>query len=294
MPNRIIREGWLESERINELDASAERFFLRLCLRADDFGRFHANPLLLKSSLFPLRDDTRSTDIPRWIAACEKAGLLRCYEVEGKKFVEIAKFGQRTRAQVSKFPTPPSCDSHLSDIRPSNGSHLSDTGPSGDGHARTESESESEAEAESISSRLKPDGSDQLIVEPSASEPKPPKPPKVTAPDCERFVDWFLGLLESTGGPVPKLSEDERAKWADAYEKLLRLDGHTKDEVKAVCEWARNDSFWRGNFMSPRKLRTKTADGVAYFCFFVNKMRAAASPQSVTGQRDFNKHPLHQ
>jgi hypothetical protein len=137
MPSRIIREGWLESERINELDAPAERFFLRLCLRADDYGRFHANPTLLKSSLFPLREDVRSTDIPRWLAACEKAGLVRCYEVDGKRFVEIGRFDQRTRAKVSKFPSPPPL-----------GGQLPDTCPADGGHPRTEANAESDSETD--------------------------------------------------------------------------------------------------------------------------------------------------
>ena len=85
MPSRVIRDGWVESERIDHLDVHGERFFLRLCLRADDYGRYHAHPALLKSNLFPLKEDVRSTDIPRWLAACEKAGLLRCYEVDGKR-----------------------------------------------------------------------------------------------------------------------------------------------------------------------------------------------------------------
>lgn len=99
MPSRIIREGWLESEAINSLDQGAELFFLRLCLRADDYGCYHANPVLLKSLLFPLREATRSTDIPRWLAACEKAGLVRCYSdhATGKSCLHIPKFGQRVK-----------------------------------------------------------------------------------------------------------------------------------------------------------------------------------------------------
>ena len=107
MPTRLIREGWLESEAINQLDPLSERFFLRLCLRADDYGRFHANPILLKSALFPLREDVRGADISRWLAACEKSGMVRCYSDSGKPYLEIPKFGQRTRADKSKFPEPP-------------------------------------------------------------------------------------------------------------------------------------------------------------------------------------------
>lgn len=106
MPNRYVRESWIDSAAIEQLDAHAERFFLRLILKADDFGRYTANPVALKNTLFPLKEDVRSTDSSRWLAACEKAGLVRCYETPKGRFLEIPKFGQRARAAVSKFPDP--------------------------------------------------------------------------------------------------------------------------------------------------------------------------------------------
>lgn len=141
MPNRIIREGWLESEKIAKLDPKEERFFLRLCLRADDFGRFHSNPLLLKASLFPLCDDARSTDIPRWLAACELAGLVRCYTAENKPCVEILNFRQRSRAATSRFPQPP-------DGPPANAGPMSDTCQTDDRPPRTYSYSETDSKTE--------------------------------------------------------------------------------------------------------------------------------------------------
>lgn len=122
MPTRMIREGWLESERIDQLDANAERFFLRLLLKADDYGRYHAAPQMLKSTLFPMKEDIRSTDMTRCLAACEKAGLVRCYEVAGKQLLEIHRFDQRLRSKASKFPPP---DGHMPDICPTHDGHMS-------------------------------------------------------------------------------------------------------------------------------------------------------------------------
>lgn len=118
MPNRIVREGWLTSPRIDGLDANEERFFLRLLLKADDFGRYSANLVELKNTLFPLKEDVRATDSSRWLAACEKAGLVRCYDTPKGRFLEISDFRQRTRAKDSKFPCPPS-DGQPPDISPS-------------------------------------------------------------------------------------------------------------------------------------------------------------------------------
>lgn len=110
----------MDSDAINSLSCEAERFFLRLCLVADDYGRFDARPQVLKSALFPLGETLRSTDIAAWLAECEKAGLVRCYEVDSKPYVVIPKFRQRLRAHRARFPQPPwpSDGGHAPDMRP--------------------------------------------------------------------------------------------------------------------------------------------------------------------------------
>ncbi len=40
MPNRVIREGILNSQRVNKLTEPAELFYRRLMSVVDDFGRF--------------------------------------------------------------------------------------------------------------------------------------------------------------------------------------------------------------------------------------------------------------
>lgn len=137
----MIRDGWLESPAIDQLDPHAERFFLRLCLRADDFGRYHALPQLLKSNLYPLKDEVKSTEVAKWLSACAAAGLLRCYNADGKPFLEILKFGQRMRQAVSKFPAP-------SDNCPTDARHMPVICPSSDGQLPDIGRPESEGEGE--------------------------------------------------------------------------------------------------------------------------------------------------
>lgn len=110
MPCRYIREEYLTSERVDQLDAKAERFYFRLFLVVDDFGRFEANEKLLKSKVFPLKDDVRVTDITRWLTACEAAGLIRLYTVSGKRYLSVDRFAQtraNCRSTKSKYPEPP-------------------------------------------------------------------------------------------------------------------------------------------------------------------------------------------
>jgi hypothetical protein len=57
MPNRVLREGILTSERVNALDWPAEVFYRRLMSVVDDFGRYWAKPELLRAGLYPLHHD---------------------------------------------------------------------------------------------------------------------------------------------------------------------------------------------------------------------------------------------
>lgn len=107
MPNRIVREGILSSERIASLGWPEEVFYRRLMSVVDDYGRYEANPLLLRAKCYPLQIDTvRTADITRWMAACQKAGVLLGYAVNDKQYLELCNFQQQQRS-ASKFPPPP-------------------------------------------------------------------------------------------------------------------------------------------------------------------------------------------
>lgn len=107
MPNRILRDGINSSERIARLQWPEEVLYRRLMSVVDDYGRTDANPQLLRSRCYPLQTDrVRTADISRWLAACQQAGLILHYEVDGKWYLEIRDFGQKQRTD-SKFPAPP-------------------------------------------------------------------------------------------------------------------------------------------------------------------------------------------
>lgn len=110
MPSRYIREDYLTSEHVDALDVHSERFFFRLFLVVDDFGRTDANLKILRSKCYPLKDDIRTTDISRFLDTVEKAGLIHLYTVAGKRYLEILRFNQsrsNCRSAKSKFPDPP-------------------------------------------------------------------------------------------------------------------------------------------------------------------------------------------
>lgn len=104
MPNRIVRESILTSDKVDQLDAASEVFYRRLLSKVDDYGRFDARPSILRTSLFPLRvDRVREADCSRWIAACEKAGLIALYAHDGKPYLEVLNTSW-TKRSPSKYP----------------------------------------------------------------------------------------------------------------------------------------------------------------------------------------------
>lgn len=110
MPNRILRD-WTDSLAFVDLSPKAERFFVRLIMKADDFGRFHGDERLLKAALFPLLSDVRTAEVRQWRDECNTAELTALYQDErGRQFIQINNFGQRTRSRESKFPSP---DGHM-------------------------------------------------------------------------------------------------------------------------------------------------------------------------------------
>ena len=138
MPNRILREGIIDSERVNSLSPIAEIFYRRLMSKADDYGRFHGHPALVLAALYPLQlDRLTQAHVNSMINECVKAGLISSYSVEGKKYLEIINFGQRVRTD-SKFPAPCAHDDSAMSAECAHVARLC---------ARSKSESESYAES---------------------------------------------------------------------------------------------------------------------------------------------------
>lgn len=118
MPNRILRD-WTNSDKVDRLSFQAEVFFTRLIMKADDYGCYWADEKRLRCNLFVLKiDKIREADITRWMAECQKAGLIALYESESKKYLQIIDFNQRKRIMSSQFPQPPSDDGQMTVIRP--------------------------------------------------------------------------------------------------------------------------------------------------------------------------------
>jgi hypothetical protein len=102
MPNRLIREGLMESEKVLSLPVEARWLFVIVILSADDVGLFEATEFKL----------ARRADINRELAGkllqmIGDADLVRFYIVDGKRYGFIPKFRQRIQIKRTKHPMPP-------------------------------------------------------------------------------------------------------------------------------------------------------------------------------------------
>ncbi len=148
MPSRILRDGILNSKPVNRLSMLAELWYRHLMSVVDDYGRYYADPAILRTATFPLRlGEVTEQDVAGWLKECVEQGLVTVYD-DGNTLV-MRKFGQRYRSR-SKFCAPP--DSELSAVCPQPDSALSavcpqpDSGMSAGCQTQTETESETKTE----------------------------------------------------------------------------------------------------------------------------------------------------
>lgn len=118
MPNRIIREGMLTSRRVDKIFGITELFYRRLQQIVDDYGRFEADPTLIRAKVFPKRiNDIKEKQIVEWLTKCVQADLLQIYKVKGIMFLEVKDFRQHIRAKKSIYPSPDERDAEQENCR---------------------------------------------------------------------------------------------------------------------------------------------------------------------------------
>ena len=63
------------------------------------------------------------------------------------------------------------------------------------------------------------------------------------------------GLLSCMKIHNPKLKEPSLESWAKEFDKIMRIDKRTFEEIKDMIIWCQKDQFWHRNILSPSKLR---------------------------------------
>lgn len=85
---------------------------------------------------------------------------------------------------------------------------------------------------------------------------------------------------------IDKLTNSQKFKWIDTIDKLIRLDKYSKEEIKLAVENATTDNFWKSNFYSLTKLRTKNEkQDCKHIVIFLGLNKSNGQAQSSTEER---------
>ena len=82
-----------------------------------------------------------------------------------------------------------------------------------------------------------------------------PKSPTYDEQDIRYQLSLRLHQLVKTNNP--KAKEPNLQRWADDVRLMMERDKRTEEEIKTVIDWCQQDSFWKSNILSTRKLREK-------------------------------------
>jgi len=96
---------------------------------------------------------------------------------------------------------------------------------------------------------------DSLVADKSGNGKKAKKPLRVFADDSyEMQLSLLLAQEMRKNNPNCRLPESLHG-WCDDFRLLLERDGRAYDDVSSMIRFCQYDDFWRGNILSPAKLR---------------------------------------
>ena len=214
--SRMIRKGFADSDRVSSLDSwFTECFYHRLLLFGDDFGFFDARPAYLRAQLFSTKlDKVREADVSRALLECERAGLIRFYEVDGKRYLEILRYGQRCDKTKPKWPVPDDFAGVSGKFR-----EVPAIAGAGDGDVKEKSGKKESAAVGGDAPEVPaptPDGFDSWLERLQAVHPSASRSRKL-APDVRRAAEAAFSRCPEA---------DASAELLGAYFKDSRLEGN--------------------------------------------------------------------
>lgn len=107
MPTRFIKESCRSSKNLDRVTDFEERLFWRLITTADDFGRFLADPELVRSACFPRRDRLPLQKLIDALAGLQRNHLIALYSVKDRQYGQFCTFEEhqgKPRSRKSKYP----------------------------------------------------------------------------------------------------------------------------------------------------------------------------------------------
>lgn len=106
MPDRLIRDEILTSERYCSVTRDAKLLFFHLMLSADNYGNFSGKNFTIRVRCFP-GEQIHPDHVDKWLGELHDQDLIRFYEVAESRYLHIPRFRQRLRETMPKYPLSP-------------------------------------------------------------------------------------------------------------------------------------------------------------------------------------------
>lgn len=106
-----------------------------------------------------------------------------------------------------------------------------------------------------------------------APKARAPRAPRQANDNDEKCARWLYGAILDT---APKFKEPNFKAWANEVRLMRERDGRTHREMCELLHWAHTIPFWRGNILSPAKLRE-------HWDRLTIQRETAAAPKPTTG-----------
>lgn len=86
-------------------------------------------------------------------------------------------------------------------------------------------------------------------------------------------TDTYNSILNYFPENIQPKNESSKNKWKDEIRKIIEIDKKPPHEIEFVIKWARNNEFWKSNFLSLLKLRKNNREGISYYNVFLTKIK---------------------
>ena len=120
---RMVAKKITESKQITLLKTPwAKLMFTWMIPHADDYGRLHGEPEMIKAKIFP-REHKSLQKIKEWRDELEKVGLIKIYTVDNQEYIQLINFSKyqtfkTDRPKKKEYPEIPNGNQRIPNGRP--------------------------------------------------------------------------------------------------------------------------------------------------------------------------------
>lgn len=103
--------------------------------------------------------------------------------------------------------------------------------------------------------------------------------------EANKFCEWYLEKHHPSNIQV---TDKIKKGWVDTYRKLREIDNKTKDEIKNATIYGRTNDFWKRQFLSPNKLRSKNKEDIMYIDVFLAQLSVPTADKTLKTERIYD------